>query len=107
MSAQPSKKVWLQFAEMEGLVDCLNTDAQRAIHYAYASRDAEVAVLRNKLSLATQIIGKNNIHITRLQSHIRAIAEHHDELVRHLLNNGQWEDEYHTERRDFALSVFK
>lgn len=49
----------------------------------------------------------NLIHeVARLTTHIRAIAEHHQELAHTPLAQGLWPDAYHTERRDFALKVF-
>lgn len=43
--------------------------------------------------------------LARLQAHIRAIAEHHDSLTVWRDRHGEPEpDQYHTERRDFALS---
>jgi len=42
--------------------------------------------------------------IAELEAHIRAIAEHHQEIAN---DTYDCSDEYHYDRRDFALSIFK
>lgn len=50
---------------------------------------------------------KQEQEVARLSNHIRAIAEHHESKRDDAYKFGYPQgEEYHTERRDFALSIF-
>lgn len=69
--------------------------------------EAENAGLRIEFGDVRDSYDHYKQEVTRLSDHIQAIAEHHQTMKEIYGAKHMWLDEqHHTERRDFALSIF-